>query len=283
MNFLESMRRRGDLWSAADTEEKQKRLLYGWPRGTSENVIYMGGAQMMFASNWNKCGRQVYCLSHSLAAMFALTSAADLDATKLPHGAFLVKIPRQFFPLLHSEIGNGPDTWLAVGQEMTLVIANAESTPHGLIRMPEDGKVCGRHMEETGQYEPELRSSSVLAGRMLANTLAYLSTHREHVTRVNSYSKANKTNSVWNVAAPKDVVINREFREAAVSAVSGTMLGVRRALAHHVRGHWRNQAVGANRAERRLTWIHPHKRGDESLGSVVMRIEKLVAMDAAPP
>lgn len=30
-----------------------------------------------------------------------------------------------------------------------------------------------------------------------------------------------------------------------------------------VRGHWRNQAVGPGRAERRKTWIAPHWKGPE--------------------
>ena len=30
-----------------------------------------------------------------------------------------------------------------------------------------------------------------------------------------------------------------------------------------VRGHWRNQAVGAKRAKRKLIWIQPYVKGDE--------------------
>lgn len=39
-----------------------------------------------------------------------------------------------------------------------------------------------------------------------------------------------------------------------------------------VRGHWRNQPVGAGRASRRLTWVHSHIRGPE--GAPLIRSEK---------
>jgi len=35
-----------------------------------------------------------------------------------------------------------------------------------------------------------------------------------------------------------------------------------------VRGHWRNQACGPARAERRMTWVRPHWKGDDALAPV---------------
>lgn len=44
---------------------------------------------------------------------------------------------------------------------------------------------------------------------------------------------------------------------------------------HVVRGHWRNARVGTGRAERRIVWIRPHWRGDESAGTKDDRVYRV--------
>jgi hypothetical protein len=46
-----------------------------------------------------------------------------------------------------------------------------------------------------------------------------------------------------------------------------------------VRGHWRNQAYGVGRSDRRLTWIKPHYRGPEMAEVVGRRTYEVVRKD----
>ena len=118
----------------------------------------------------------------------------------------------------------------------------------------------------------------VLVNRFVSNVLAYVTEQR-----ISSHPTSRKGGQNFPyyeiLQPPPEVIIDRAFRDAAGAAVSsiveGSIIGLRRALAHHVRGHWRDQACGTGRTQRKRIWIMPHRRGDEALGSVVRRIEHL--------
>jgi hypothetical protein len=114
--------------------------------------------------------------------------------------------------------------------------------------------------------------------RFLSNTLAYLS-EAQSSSIVLASSDVQRRPQIINVLPPRELVVQRAFRDVARDAVAATMagsiIGIRRVLEHHVRGHWRNQAVGPAHSQRRRTWIHPHVRGSQDLGAVVRRIETL--------
>ena len=113
--------------------------------------------------------------------------------------------------------------------------------------------------------------------RLAANTIAFVTAHRECITRRAAISRSS--GSVFHVTEPKGVVISKEFRDAAVELCGDiTFAGAKRILSHMVRGHWRNQVCGAGRNDRKLIWIQPHMRGDESLGRVVERIERITGI-----
>lgn len=248
----------------------------------SKDAQALALAEAQFGQTWVETGRITYELSHSLAAMFSLTSCPDID--HLPHHAFAIKVPREFLPL--DGAWPSTDSWIAVGERAAMVailaIPDGDTTPLAAVFFPipeTTGKTLDKeHASTLSEKKPTAvqRRVNILARRLATNTITYVLTHREQTGCVEA-KHVTRDQATFIVRPPKDIVIDRAFRDAAKAAVRATdLVGTRRALAHFVRGHWRNQAVGANRAERRRTWIHPHRRGDEALGSVIARTERLL-------
>jgi hypothetical protein len=247
----------------------------------SKDTQAMALAEAQFGQDWIDSGRITYELSHSLAAMFSLTSCPDID--HLPHHAFAIKVPREFLPL--DGAWASADSWIAVGERAAMVailaIPDSDTTPVSAVFFPipeTTGKTLEKELAASLTKKPSAARLrvNILARRLATNTIAYVLSHREQLGCVEA-KQVTPERATFLVRPPRDVVIDRAFRDAAQAAVCATdLIGTRRALAHVVRGHWRNQAVGTNWSDRRRTWIHPHRRGDESLGSVVARTERLV-------
>lgn len=218
---------------------------------------------------WWNFGQVVYEVSHSMAACFALTSKPVVDWSRLPHRSFAMKVPGEFVGGDRTD-----DAWILVGRtpkgERTLINARVGTFGVGF-------SLKGDADEATVEaWNPEMAAKRVLLLRVAANALAFITEHRECVFAKNERPRSGIVPSAFDVRAPRDLIITREFRDAArAAACAQSLTAVRRALAHFVRGHWRNQLVGEGRTERKLTWVRPHKRGDESLGSVVSRIERI--------
>lgn len=132
----------------------------------------------------------------------------------------------------------------------------------------------GQLAQEAGTFDAKKFGQRVLVNRLVGNVLAYVTEHRPASRATGSKLPCP---AYETLEPPPEVIVDRAFRDAARAAVAavlnGSLVGIRRALAHHVRGHWRDQACGPGRSQRKRIWIMPHRRGDESLGSVVRRIE----------
>lgn len=293
--------------------------------------------EMKFADRWVTSGQIVYNLSHSLAALFAMTSAPPLDWKHAPHDAFVVKIPRRFLPVdgtIEPEY-----TYIYIAQHGTLLVADWDTTAvlfveygdstsqaaletvdrRKLSRGAEDAlrefnerseEMFDVHLREVRKHLPQVEDQlardlaraamqlrrdefakmaseattldarslglKVLVSRFVSNVIAYVTEHR---ASPGSVPKCPGLPLHMTLLPPVDVFVDRSFRDAAGAAVDaimeGSMVGIRRVLAHYVRGHWRNQPVGSGRSDRKLIWIAPHRRGSESFGAVVRRVEHL--------
>lgn len=231
-----------------------------------------------FTERWSEIGRPLFKLDHSIAAMLSVTRAPDVDWTRLPMPLFVVEVPHEFAPVYANEGKNcriaigwwrepgHENDWFAVGvfcdADVGIWVVRSEGTANRedmftVIDRPDDTIAINRAL------------------RIAFNTVEYVNSQQDRVEP--SISRKDGTSSrTYLVRAPRDVVVSREFRvRAAELARSSTFAGARRALAHIVRGHWRNQPVGEGRQERRLIWVRPHMRGDESLGRVVSRVERI--------
>lgn len=135
--------------------------------------------------------------------------------------------------------------------------------------------------------EAEKRAEAVASGvgksygvtaalRFVSNVVAYLNENPGEVTSCEAEARHCRRNELPLLRPPGDVSVTADLKTAAQRAAQADSLGgLKRAMAHFVRGHWRNQPCGEGRQEIRRTWVRPHKRGDESLGRVVERITKL--------
>lgn len=296
-----------------------------------------------FAVEWIRAGEIVYNLSHSLAALFTLTSAPDIDWNHLPHVAFIVQVPRLYLPLTGTIEPESSYLYVnTAGQFVdTLIVADFDTTAFAhfrcrkesgastffeennkeglveavqtayidhsrgrseivawlqkdsasaLLPLSELERVADRLLSvQEAQLAEKKRTApvemdayfhgmNVLGMRFLANTLAYLNEAQPRSIMAASHN-AQRRPRIMNMLPPRELVVQRAFRDAAADAVTaivaGSIVGVRRAMKHHVRGHWRNQAVGPAHSQRRRIWILPHERGSQDFGTVVRRVETL--------
>lgn len=321
--------------SRQNMEAHITRMLQDCPHWTSRDVDMMF-KEMKFASRWIASGQIVYDLSHSLAAMFAITSSPPIEWQQSPHEAFVIKVPRRFLPVAGTI---EPEySYIYVMKENTLLVADHDTTaimvveygeyvPRDILelsdpvalgkvvkdfalQLSDEERLIPAMMEHTQKTKPELADhehralatealrsrrenllrmasdatrltpekigQKILLNRFVSNVIAYVTEHRPSSHPSTKFAALPHYEVLQ---PPPEVIIDRAFRDAAgavvTSVLEGSVVGIRRALAHHVRGHWRDQACGAGRSQRKRIWIMPHRRGDESLGSVVRRVEQI--------
>lgn len=279
---LGDLRLKGRAWKIIRSDKQKlhhymKTSTILWDHmGWQQSTRIMAVAENEFAANWIDAGAVVYELSHDMAALFSLTTAPPFDWSIAPHQYFVVKVPRAFLPLNGSV--ESSDSWLFVSPGGVLVVPDYDTTADLHIgfsanRLDDPESTLDKSPWIGGKETQEQRKTARLVTRYVTNLICYLASSSP-VRPVSFLTK--KSRSVFVIKPPSDVVITREFRDAARAVVSSnSFAGVRRALAHVVRGHWRNQPCGKGRQEIKRTWVRPHRRGDESLGRVVQRIERI--------
>lgn len=136
---------------------------------------------------------------------------------------------------------------------------DGEDTISAWMRALDATPVGGAMGADLEMREPDARAL-LLAQRVAVNLALYLSSSREGSDeRVwTPRSKATGRSNRWEIGG--DVRIGREVREAAAAVAAGRSANAP-SIRHIVRGHFRNQAVGAGRAERKRIYVAPHWRG----------------------
>ncbi len=118
------------------------------------------------------------------------------------------------------------------------------------------------HAQEGEEIGDTDKRALLLAQRVAVNLALYLASEDEE-TRAPTWSASDKTTGRgrnWNVGGK--VRVGREVREAAAEIAAGRAATCP-AVKHIVRGHFRNQACGAGRQERKRIYIKPHWRGPD--------------------
>lgn len=119
---------------------------------------------------------------------------------------------------------------------------------------------AGSALRADYEMRPEDRRALNLCQRIAVNLALYLSSERENGDKV--WTPASKTSGRpgrWPVDS--DVRIGPEVRRAASEVAAGRP-ATAPAIKHIVRGHFRNQACGPQRAQRRRIYVAPHWRGE---------------------
>jgi hypothetical protein len=247
-----------------------------------------------FHSGWWDAGRPIYELSQTVAAALTATRAPTMPWSHCPYPAFMIDVPIEYLPVAHILGLNGPRIWIAIATTynfryvglMSLKRDGQGRRMFGEVDYVEargffiaDDNVFRENMTRTFLFErhdsklsPELK----LVLRLATNVIAYVTTYRECVSLKSKISGDRGGTRVLSVNAPKSVVIDQEFREHIKQLVAArTIPRVRGVLDHLVRGHWKNQASGSDRSQRKLIWIAPYRRGDKNIGTVISRTEHI--------
>jgi hypothetical protein len=240
-------------------------------------------AQAM-SNGWAKSSKQRFCLTEPLAAMLATTRAPAIDERDIlvPFDNFIIEVP----PSMTSVRGDGPLQIFYArceeddGSPFAILIAARRRSASPPIDMSDSDRFNDMVMftfdhshalsEDVGKrygHGPVF----VEVMRYLVNACLYITSHRERIAPKASLLGKRKAGSL-TVREPKDVIVSATFRaNAKAMIVSRSLASHRQVLLHLVRGHWRNQACGVGRTQRVMKWIHPHVRGDETLGRIVAK------------
>lgn len=226
----------------------------------------------MFAEQFVANGCPTFVLSHTIAAALTATRAPQFSFGRCPFSAFLVEVPSEFLPL--SSAPPRPKRWVSVLVTDTLraVAIHAKgcgSYAHFQVIDPDKANFDEFYREDRlrGFADPKANLFEMhLAIRIASNAVAFVTTHRESVTRrVGTPSDVR----LLDVACPREVCVDRAFRDQVTSLLAARSIPrARGVLAHLVRGHWRSRGDD-------LLWIAPYRRGDENIGRVAERTERL--------
>lgn len=226
-----------------------------------------------FAEEFVNNGAPTYVLSHSIAAALTATKAPALPFAHCPFSAFLIEIPSEFLPLAgHTR----PKVWVSVlavdAMRAVAVHVDGCGSEVNLTAVMPDGIGGDAWFREEGlgnlasPQDKTIVFEMRLAMRLASNTVAFVTAYRESVKRrVGTPSDVR----LLDVACPREVCVDRAFRDQVISLVGArTIPRARGVLAHLVRGHWRHNGE-------KLLWIAPYARGDEKIGKIVVRVERI--------
>lgn len=229
-----------------------------------------------FAEAFVESGAPTYVLSHSAAAALTATRQPSLSLSYCPYPAFFVETPSEFLPLRGRSLR--PKRWISilVHPPMAAIAVHEQGIRSFInLKMIDDRLMDFDWLFRDNSIEQsatprakDLAFEMNLAVRIALNTIAFVTTYRESVKRREGTPSNTR---LLDVACPRDVMVDRAFRDQVIALVSArTIPRARGVLAHLVRGHWKR--VGSDKD---LRWIAPYRRGDANIGSVVARTEQI--------
>ncbi len=133
---------------------------------------------------------------------------------------------------------------------------DAEQTVAQWLKFSNDHNRDGETLVDTD------KRAVLMAQRVAVNLALYLASEEEETGKP-TWSPTDKTTGKgrnWSVGGK--VKVSKEVREAAAEVAAGRAATCP-AIKHIVRGHFRNQACGVGRLERKRLYIKPHWRGPD--------------------
>ncbi len=235
-----------------------------------------------FAEAFVSHGAPTFVLSHSIAAALTATRAPQAAFAHCPYSAFLIEVPSEFLPLDGTD--QSVKRWISVlmTEDLRAVAIHtkgAASRIHlqGILTDGSDSEINRLFREEglgklSSNDAKSLLFEMKLAVRLAANVITYVTAYKESVAHRAGPLSGSSSDVRWlDVGCPREVRVDRAFRDHVKALIaSRTIPRSRGVLTHLVRGHWRRKPA----VEEQL-WIAPYQRGDENIGRVVLRIERL--------
>ena len=254
------------------------RQLYG--NDVEERIWLDFAPTLLILMRWASTGFNVFTLSHGLAAGLLLTDPGERIDVRVPYPVFAVSMPSGVVPYFVADSAGGQQWADTIWVFHTLSAEGGQ--PSVEIRVGWHGLFVARRLTMAAfetvdgdiNYAEEDRVCLDCAQRVVVNFLLWLEAiggaraeHREHVPRKLA-EKRERGGEQWPTQwhFGKEIKLGPELRRMAAEVALGrskrhAVEGWRLRHRFVVRGHWRNQACGAGRAERRRKWIEPFWKG----------------------
>lgn len=228
------------------------------------------------AVHWAECGFQSISMPHTYAAALMATDTDALveDFPEPPWPAFEVLIPNNIIPPLDG-VGHAEAVYYSEfrGHSESACMVVTFSDSRGVLCAGHTLPELVRNATVDDIANPGMGRALTLAKRLLLN--AWLDVVSTPPAPSSSAKRARRAVGPSAPGGVRTIVIGRpldiDCRRAIHDYVSGTR-ATGPAVTTLVRGHWRNQVHGAERAERKLIWIKPFFRGH---GPMIERTTRL--------
>ena len=236
---------------------------------------------------WARDGYNEFNLSESILAGFLLTEPPkQTEPLQLPYGSFAITIPPGYlkmdrgwadtiwvykFRSLHAKTGTVVDffRWSICGGDLHLWM---DADPNNL----EDTHLYDILLQRVWAEDPPVAENDTAllkAGiRIVRNLLSWLDASGGATKQPRAFRPVKKKRKevapgpvVWMIG--HTVKLRPELKRMAAEIVlAGTdkaAAGWKVRVKHTVRGHWKMQAHGEGRADRRRLWVQPYWRGPD--------------------
>jgi hypothetical protein len=240
-----------------------------------------------FATEWADAGFPVVELGHRLAAAFMLTDVPDLTDMKPPWGTFYIKVPNHALQVdgmpdvthVLSRVGkyNRPGSVAERGGLLTHS-RDSQSTWHfavmfaggGFFDSPVAELQCGSYGFDPADLNvllPDPKPLLSLGRNLVASVVAAMEAGAA-ITEKKWTPRDGKRRTTGVAPVGTRFIVGGSIQVDLQPQVKEVLLGKHRRGASPtvqfvVRGHWRNQVCGPNRAERKRIWIKPFWKGPE--------------------
>jgi hypothetical protein len=257
-------------------------------------------SRVVFALQWTNAGRVTLVTSHTYAAALAATSIPDpnvLAGTPLPSKAFRVQlpvglvcdhVPGYAYQYTHANVFLDPDGrayvalegWRAgVGERrhvctldmytpkddaedgLALLLADRSVDAEVDVQMPPKSDTYGSLSDAVKMARTR---SSLVTRRIIAGLLL---TYANTTNWKETTSGSRGTTKRHGPPPHRTIVVGRplrsDFRGVIHAYLGGTSTKSPPSVQTLVRGHYKRQAFGHGRSERRVIWVEPYWRGPE--------------------
>lgn len=235
----------------------------------AEGVEAAGDVAAIFAAHWARNGFPRVSLEarHAAALMATRTPTETVADARAPWDAFAIEVPRGLAWFAH------PDGEKQIVNACVLIIEAGAFIFYG----DEQGawfSAAATSLAQLGEFMGEGPAPEVLA-RLALGVCLEMTENRPSTSP--ALAPLSIKRGKRGAPQPNAFVLTRDVRIDCRASVASYVRGERAtapAVQCLVRGHWKRQAHGHDRAQRRMIFVEPYWRGPE-LGALVMRAHRL--------